>query len=228
MSIVTVSLPKYDITLPISKKKIQYRPFTVREEKILLIALEEGDVQDYIRAIGQIIDECTFHVCSIETLNKVDAEFLYIHIRNKSLGEGVEVNGICKACKGKTALTLNLDKIKLRNENQETSIQLADDLWVTMKLPTMKDSLNISEDDGNDAIAACLDTIIMGENSYNATEYSQELRSDFIDSLTSLQLQKFKPFFKSFPVVEFDFEYKCAKCGEENNIHIEGIERFFV
>lgn len=228
MSIVTVLLPKYEVTLPITKKKIQYRPFTVREEKILLLALEEGNVNAYIQSIGQIIDECTFHVCSIDTLNKVDAEYLFISIRNKSLGEGVEVNGICKECNERTPLTLNLENIKVRNVNKEFSIQFSDDLWVTMKLPSMKDSLSIGENDGDAAIAACLDTIISGENSYNASEFSLEMRAEFIDSLSPLQKMKFKPFFESFPVVEFDHDYLCSKCGKDNHIHINGVERFFV
>lgn len=221
-------MPKYETTLPMTNKKVTYRPFNVREEKILLLAQEENNVESYIRAMNQIIQECTFDVHSIDTLNKVDAEFLYIQLRNKSLGEGVDVNGICTECDKRTRITMNLENIKVRNAHVMDAVQLNDTMWVQLKLPTMKDALSINDTEGNEAIARCLDTIIIDDNSYNASEYTAEERFEFVESLTSFQISKFKPFFDTFPAIEYDFDYKCQHCGADNHVHIEGIENFFV
>jgi len=227
MTILKVTLPKYETTLPISGKKVIYRPFVSREEKILLLAQEENNVESIIRALDQIFEECTFGVVKIDDLNKVDAEYLFIQMRNKSLGEGVEVNAICKSCKGKTHLVLNLEQIKVENKNAESTFKLSDDLWVTMKIPPIKDSLALDKDDEDAVIACSLDTITQGESSYNASEYSIEERKEFVDSLARYQKVKLKKFFDEFPVLTYDVDFKCSHCLEENHVHVEGIEHFF-
>lgn len=227
--ILTLTLPEYEVLLPISNKKVKYRPFVTREEKILLLALEDGSSEAIIRATDQIIKLCTFDICSIDNLNKVDAEFLFIQLRNKSIGECVDVNGICKECKGKTQLTLNFEQVKVNNKEFKNTYQLGDALWVTMKLPSLRESLNISsESEDLDAIAVSLETIIYKEASYNAAEYSLEDRKNFVGNLTQIQLAKLNEFFKSFPKLVYDIEYDCIHCKAKNQVHIEGLENFFV
>lgn len=227
MSISNIALPKYEVVLPVSKISVTYRPFTVKEEKLLLIAQEEGSVDDVIRAIGQIVENCTFGKQTIDSLNKIDAEYLFIQLRNKSMGEGVEVNGICSNCEVKTPMTLNLMDIQVSNLDKKLStIELMDGMWVTMKYPSFRDALIIAESDGTTALALSVDTIVEGEDSKNASDYSKEELIEFIESLTSLQLAKFKEFFDNFPVITYDKKFTC-KCGHVNTIHIEGIENFF-
>ena len=228
MSLVNLTLPKYELTLPISKEKVSFRPFTVKEEKLLLIAQETGDEGSVIRALDQLIEACTSGKYTIDNLNKIDAEFLFVNIRNKSMGEGVDVNGICTECQAKTRMMLNLEHVKVSNANRKLEhIEVIDGLIVTMKYPSLKDSLSIDEKDGIKAIAMSLDTIIEGDNSKNASDYSMEERIDFVESLTSGQLLKFKKFFEEFPRLTYDVDFKC-KCGHVNHVHIEGIENFFV
>jgi hypothetical protein len=225
---LTLTLPTYETTLPISGKTIKYRPFVTREQKILLLAQEENNQEAMIRAIGQIISECTFGVCSIDNLNKPDAEFLFIQMRNKSMGEGVEVNGICQSCEKKTRLTLNLDEIKVSNEIKGSTIKLADDTWITLKLPTMKESMSIGENQGDLALAYSLDTIIKGDSSSSASDYSIEDRVNFIGGFTQLQLTEFNDFLDSFPAITFKHDYNCKHCDSVNTIELNSLADFFL
>lgn len=225
--ILDLKLPKYNLVLPISKIKVEYKPFTVKESKILLLAQEENNTDAIIDSIAQIISNCTFGKHTIDTLNKIDAEFLFIQLRNKSMGEGIEIRATCKECSHKTPMTMNLDTIKVTNtETKIKPIQILDDVWVTLKYPTIRNSLTLSESDGNIAIAMSLDTIIEGESVKKADDYTMQERIDFVESLTNLQLMAYKPFFDNFPTIVLDLSYTC-KCGIENNIHVEGIENFF-
>lgn len=226
MAIIDLKQPKYSLTLPISKEKVEFRPFTVKEEKILLLAQEDNNVDSMIASVGQIISNCTFGKKTIDNLNKIDAEFLFVKIRNKSMGEGVNIRAICKECKEKTPMTLNLDDVKVGAVTVNNSINLVDDVWVTLRYPSIKESMSIDDKDGVTAIALSLESIIEGESVKNASDYSMEERIEFVESLTTSQLMEFKKFFDSFPVLALDVEYTC-KCGHHNTIHIEGIENFF-
>lgn len=227
MAIIDIKLPKYTTTLPVSKTKVEYRPFTVREEKILLLAQEDGKQEAVIESISQIISNCTFGKHTVDSLNKVDAEYLFIQLRNKSMGEGVDIKAVCDACGEKTSMTLNLDRIAVKNADKKNEpIKLMMDVWVSLKYPTIKEAMSLTEKDGTIAIAMSLDQIIQGENVKSASDYTMEERIEFVESLTNIQLAEFKKFFDDFPVLELDLDFKC-KCGEHNHIHVEGIENFF-
>jgi hypothetical protein len=227
MAIIDLKLPKYTVTLPISKVKVEYKPFTVKEEKILLLAQEEQNTDAIISSIGQIITNCTFGKHSIDSLNKIDAEYLFVQLRNKSMGEGVEIRAICKECKHKTPMTMNLDTVEVVNINHNSKpIQLLDDVWVTLKYPSIRESMMLPEEDGTMAIAMSLDTIIEGESVKSFSDYTLDERIDFVESLTKLHMLELNKFFENFPVLILDIDYTC-KCGHENKIHIEGIENFF-
>lgn len=227
MSIIKLDLPKYIITLPVTKKKVEIRPFTVKEEKILLLANEEKDIAQILISLGQVISNCTFGKEKIELLNKIDAEYLYVQIRNKSLGEAAAIKGICTSCKEKTPITLNYDEVKVTNVDKKLEpIQLMDNVWVTLRYPTLADTFDSVNLSSVDAIAYSLQTIIEGEDSKNALDYSIEDRREFVESMTSKQIELFTPFFENFPKMILEVDYTC-KCGTANHIVIEGIENFF-
>lgn len=226
--IVKLALPKYVVTLPIAKRKVEMRPFTVREEKILLLAQEESSIDSMMIAIDQVLKACTFDKESIDSMNKVDAEYLYVQIRNKSMGEAVNIKGICLACKEKTQIEMNYESVVVNNADIKIEpVKILDDVWVILKLPTMRDSFKISEMNSVDVIAYALDTIIEGEDSKLASDYTIEERIEFVESMTSAQVDMFTPFFEKFPTMTIDINYNCVKCGHANHIHIEGVENFF-
>ena len=227
MSIKNLTLPKYELTLPISGVVVVYRPFTVKEEKLLLLAQEEGKVENLIMAAGQIIEACTFGSCEIGSINKVDAEYLFVQIRNKSKGEGVDVNGICKECGKKTFVTLDFTNVQVKNIETKTEIKLADNVWVTMRIPTLKESLSVTDDDGIRAIALCLDTMIEGESVLNFLDHTIEERIEWVDNLPPFSFEEFNEFFDSMPILEFTQSFKCVHCEAPNFISVEGMESFF-
>lgn len=228
MSIIEMRLPEYTTELPISKVIVKFRPFTVKEEKILLLAQEENQTELILNAINQILTNCTFGKYNIDNINKIDFEYLFVQIRNKSMGEGINVKGICKSCKAKTPLLLDLSAVVVKNKDKKIeSVQLADNVWVTFKYPTIKEAMKMAEEDGLALIAYSIDSFIEGDSIKSAADYSLDEKIEFLESLTVSQLEKFNVFFDSFPTLMLDVNYTCSKCNEENKIHIEGIEHFF-
>ena len=226
--LLNITLPKSNITLPISKEVVSIRPFTVKEEKILMLAQEEVNIESIIAAIDQIISNCTFNVHNIKTLCKIDAEYLYLQLNIKSNGGGYDVRGICKECKEKTPLTLDYTTAIVTNaDNKLDAIELFDNVWVKLRYPTIEESLQVSGKDGIYAIAMILDSIIEGEDVKNCKDFSMEERIEFIESLTSVQIAKFDVVVDKFPSLLLEHNFTC-KCGKENTIKIEGIERFFL
>jgi hypothetical protein len=227
MAIATVTQPKYTCTLPVQKAKVEYRPFTVKEEKILLLAQEDGSPDAMLNAINQIISNCTFTKHNIDTLNKVDAEYLFVQIRNKSLGEGAAIRAICKECKEKTPMTLNLEDVVVVNADKKNeAIMIQENLWVTLKIPSIRESMELTSADGTIALALSLDTVIEGESLKNTEDYTLEERVEFIESLNNNQLNSFKEYIDNFPYLQIDVTYICG-CGCSNTINIKGIENFF-
>lgn len=226
-SLLNVQYPTYTVILPVSKQEVKFRPFTVKEEKLLLISQEEKEIQNVVSAIGQIFNNTTFGKIDITKINKTDAEWLFVQIRNRSMGETTEVRGICKECKHKTPITLNLDNVTVINlEDANTTIDLFDDVWVTLKYPNLQDAILLSQMDGTTCLANAIDTVIEGESVKQASEYPIEERIELIESLTQKQLELFSPFLDKSPQVVLDVKFKC-KCGVENETRIEGIEGFF-
>lgn len=228
MSIINLALPKYVTELPVSKMKIEYRGFTVKEEKILLLAQEENKLESTIQAISQIISNCTFSKASVDTLNSVDAEYLYVQIRNKSMGEGVPIKGICTSCGEKTPLMLEYDKVEVIGlSTSDPTYKILDNVWLTLKYPTLRESLLTLEADSTTAIAYSLDKIIDGDAVKKASDYTLEEKVEFVESMTNAQVELLNPFFENFPTLVLNKDFKCNKCGVDNHIHIEGIENFF-
>lgn len=226
MSITTLNQPKYTKTLPICEKKVSFRPFTVKESKIMLLAKDSGLTEDIIDATDAILSACTYGKYNLDNLDKVDVEYLFIQIRNKSQGETVDIHGICQECKNRVPLTLNFDNIVLAGERKQKPIKILDDVFITLKTPSIRDTLTLKDDDGVMAIAMSLDTILEGSTSKNAADYSVEERVEFVESLTESQLKSIEEFFKNAPRLTLKESFTC-KCGKENNITIDELENFF-
>lgn len=233
MSLPTLQLPTYELTLPASKKKVKYRPFVVKEQKILLLAMEEKKSESIMNAIGQIIDLCTFNVCKISEMIQVDIEYLFVHIRNKSLGEGVDLVVTCPSCQTKNDVVANLETIQVIEPTEKVSneIKLADNCWAIMNYPTLLNTLSVSdsavEKDTVEIIAECMQTLIVGESSYDMKDFSAKEKIDWTNNLTEIQKEMIVKFFRSVPTIIYEEEFQCGKCGEKSKIRLEGLDSFF-
>lgn len=224
-------LPKYKITLPASKKTVEYRGFTVGEEKILLLAVEYNDIPKLVDALAQIISLCTFGVCDLNNMIQVDAEFLFINIRNKSMGEGVDVSHKCSACGNKIEMTLNLENIKvIETEKVDNNVRISENTIITLSFPSLDKTMNLvdSNDDMVTSIAKCIDMITIGETTYVKEDTPLEDFVEYLGSLNQMQIDTLERFFESMPRIIFDLDYTCVKCAAPNKIYLEGMNDFFV
>ncbi len=223
-----LSLPTYEVELP-SGTSIKYRPFMVKERAVLLLALQEADPKGILNSVNDLFTICTFGKCNLFEMPIVDAEFLFVKIRNKSVGEELPIIHTC-SCGKENDLVLNMDKIEVEGVAKDTRLDMGNNMWVKMRYPTLKDSSVLSENPTEDEImkiiSLCLDTIIVGEESYKASASTPEELADFVKSMTQLQITKIETFFREIPKVVLKHKYTCS-CGKENTVTLEGLQNFF-
>ena len=240
MALPKIDTPIYDLELPLSKKKIRFRPFLVKEQKNLLMAMESDDRDSIEKNIKQILQNCTItKKVTIDTLPMLDIEYYFLQLRARSVGEIVEnkyrcdnlVNG--ETCGNIMETSVNLLDIKVEGLKKDNDvIQLTDTISVKMKYPEFSVIQKISNsnnltDVAFTMIAESIDYIYDGEQFYYAKETTTEELIDFLESLSQQQFAKIEEFFSNMPKLEKKIQMKCSKCGFEHNLDVEGLESFF-
>jgi len=234
MTLPMPSTPIYELTLPVSKKKIKYRPFLVKEEKVLLIANETGSLEQANLAIRTVVDNCTFGALDLDKTPLADVEYLFIMIRSKSVGEEIAGEITCTSCDAVIDYSINLDKIKVRQDKSvDANVRVSADTVITMKYPSLSVTANIKEGDeatdvALEVTASCVEMITIGDTIYTSETLEQGDVVAFLENLSKKQLELVTDFMETVPVVVYEDEHKCSKCGEMNHIHMEGIGSFFV
>jgi hypothetical protein len=238
-----IDVPLYSITLPLSNKKIKIRPFLVKEEKILLMAMESNDEESILLAIKQIVNNCCMDKIDVDELPILDLEFIFLNLRARSIGEMVELEYKCnndikveeetKKCENLVKIEFNLLDIEIKKQSEnKKKIQLTKKLGVMMKYPNfnvIKNVENLSETEQiGKMIANCIEYIFDDETIYYTKDVSEQEVVDFIDSLTSEQFLKIQEFLNDVPKLEKTLKFKCNKCSYEEDLRLEGIQSFFV
>jgi hypothetical protein len=233
LSSIITTLPKYQITLPVTGMKVEYRPFIVKEEKILLMAAETKDERSMISAVKDVVLSCTNGKVNISDLPTTDMEYLFLQLRSSSIGETVSPMVKCDECKTPNEVTINLKEIKpTSHPNHDKKIHLIQDIYVIMKHPTISDLEKIGNE-GNEVdralrmIVKCIDKVINGDTVYNTAEMDMNEVKDFVENLTQVQFNKLIAFVESMPSVETKVTFDCKKCGHHNSISLKGIANFF-
>lgn len=240
MALPVITTPKYELTLPSTKKKYKYRPFLAKEEKILLMAMEGGDEKEIVEAIKNIIRSCVDGI-DADNLALFDLEYVFLKLREKSIGDVITfytqhkngINSRGEECDGKGEVKVNLGDVKVVFDKDHTNkIQLDDKIGVVMKYPTVELAGSMDKDSSDsdlvfDMIKNSMDFIYDAENVYNISDHSDEEVDQFIDSLSHHQLEKIQNFFATMPKVKHTVNWKCEKCGVEEEIVIEGLSNFF-
>lgn len=227
LNIATTSV--YDLTLPASKKKVKFRPFVVKEEKILMIGMQEGG-DNILTAMIKVLNDCTFNAIKVEQLPTADAEFLFMHVRNKAMGEGIELIATCTSCEHKNIIMADMSRLTVTPGPASMNVELRPGLIITMKFPTLQMTNGMSEDSDQSAIetvAKSIEFISDGDTVHDAAEHTLKDMIDFVENLTQGQMKKIEDFFETIPKVKFEMNYSCTKCRNENQVLIEGIEDFF-
>jgi citrate lyase gamma subunit len=240
MALPKIDVPVYELDLPLSKKHIRFRPFLVKEQKNLLMAMETDDGETIERNIRQVLNNCTItDDVEIDKLPVVDVEYYFINLRARSVGELVENDYICTnevdgaQCAGTMKGTLNLLDINVNiDPNRKDIIQLTDKISMKLKYPefSLVERLKNKDSAIDVAFAVVVDSIeyiFDGEQYYHAYESSKEELTQFVESLNQDQFSKLEEFFDNLPTLNKKMELKCGKCGFNHSIEIEGLESFF-
>lgn len=228
-----VNLPYYDLTLPSNGKTIKFRPFIMKEEKVLLMALEDGKELTMLNAIHDVVSDCTNGTLDTNISPLFDVQYAFLQIRSKSVGETVDFVVRCGECDSKQPMVVDIAKIEVeRIEGHTNKIQLTDSLGVIMKYPTIK-HLDIltnykKTEDVYTVIADCIDQIFDKEEVYSTATETQANILTWIDNLPVTQFNKIQEFFRTMPVLRYVKPFKCGKCQKDNVLTLEGIESFFV
>lgn len=236
---VLTDLPRFKTTLPISKEEISFRPFTVKEEKVLIMANEGDDIKDVTDAVENLVDVCTFGVVKAETHSMFDVQHVFLQLRSKSISETLDLILTCQKidetgllrCDHKTPVALRVDAFTFReNAGHTQKIDLIS-CRVEMRYPTFRDYGHMYE--SNDAeqvynvVAGCIERIITDEEvSVQDTTNAHDFRT-FVDGITPIQFKKLEEFFETLPVLECTIKYVCAKCQKENEVTVDGVRNFF-
>lgn len=228
MGLPKVKQPVFEMTLPSNGRTIRYRPFTVAEEKILLVAKESDDVKDAVNAYKAIINNCCLDQLDVDKLCSFDIEFLFINIRSKSVSNIVEAQ--IEDDGQKYRIEINLDNVACTQSSKDPNIKLTDTIGVLMRYPTFETLKTISSiDEASQTLsllASCIEQIYEGDDVYETSNYTRAEIEEFITSLGMKELTKVKDFFEDMPKVYVDVEYT-TKDGKTKTTRIEGINNFF-
>jgi len=240
MALPKIDTPIYDLELPLSKKKIRFRPFLVKEQKNLLMALESDDRESIENNIKQVLQNCTItEKVDIENLPVVDVEYYFLQLRARSVGETVENKYRCdnmvddKSCGNIMETSLNLLDIKIEGVQDDNDvIELTDKISIKLKYPQFSVLSKLSKltDVGDitfQMIADSIEHIYDGEQFYYSNETPQEELLEFVESLSQKQFAKIETFFANLPKLQKKIEMKCSRCGFQHNLDVEGLESFF-
>ena len=238
MALPRIDVPIYELVIPSTDEKIKFRPFLVKEEKILLIAMESGKPEEMIQAVQDIVDECTYNKLKLGEMPMFDVEYLFLNIRAKSVGEVSKLKVLCQDDM-KTYATVEIDlnevQVEVDSELHTNKIELSDEMGVIMKYPTI-DSFtangikNITAANMIDVIASCIAQIYdkKGEEVFDSKDSTQAELIDFVEQLNTTQFQEVQKFFDTMPRLQHTILVINPKTKVESEVTLTGLNDFFV
>ena len=238
MPLPKIATPTYELELPSTGKSIKYRPFLVKEEKVLVIALESEDTKQITNAIKAVLKNCVLTKgIKVETLPTFDIEFLFLNIRGKSVGEEIEVNIVCPDDEETNVpVFIDLDSIQVsKDDNHTPQIKLDDDLMMEMKYPSLEQFIknNFDFEEGNqmdqsfELIATCIDKINNEDEVWATADCTKKEVKEFVESMNSSQFKEIEKFFESMPKLKHTIEITNPKTKVKSEVVLEGLASFF-
>lgn len=233
MALPQLNVPKYELTVPSTGEKIKYRPYLVKEEKVLMIALESQDETQLINALKDLVNSCTEGAVNINKMPMFDLEYMFIKIRTKAVGESTTIKVPCESCEAQVKVEVDMDTGLKVSEGRDKKIPLTDDTGLIMKYPSVNDFYDVTQSKDSDIdkvfklIIRSIDTIYSGDEVFDTSTHSEKELISFIESLNSAQFLIVKDFFDNMPQAAIDVEYKCQSCGHEHKMELKGMSNFF-
>lgn len=227
--------PSYELVVPSTQETVRFRPFLVKEQKILLIASESQDRKQIIRAMLDTIQSCVEEDIDITKLTTFDVDYMFMQMRAKSVGEKINVNLHCSNCETTNEVEINLEDVKLEVKESEKTVQVTDNVSVKLSYPTyfrfIKDNILENADTQSEVlmeiIVSCIDAVITEEEYINAKDETREELFQFVESMTADQFEEISGFVQNIPVLRHEVQYTCKECNTHNEFNLEGLEDFF-
>ena len=232
MALPKLDIPKYPIEVPSMNKKVDFRPFLVKEEKVLMIAQETEDDSKILPIIKDIVKACSFEKLDPNDCTASDLEYVFLQLRAKSVGETVTVRIKCEKCDEYANVKINLEDITISEVNKiSNTIEINDSVGIILKQLSLKDTEKIDDKNPekafNQTIVYSIESIYDADSVYPASESTEKELIEFVDSLSHSHLEKIQEYIQNIPKLQYIAKFKCAECGHDNEILLEGIESFF-
>ena len=240
MPLPTIETPTYELKLPSTGKKVKYRPFLVKEEKILIICLESKDQDEITNAVKDVLKKCILtRGIKVDDLPTFDIEYLFLNIRAKSIGEDIKMTVTCPDDKKtQVPVTIYVDEVKVqKRKDHKTDIVLSDKMTLRMKYPSLNQFVKTNFDVDDDAktvvdktfkvVSECMDTVFTNEDAWDAKDYSAQERLDFIQQLNSKQYKEVERFFETMPKLSHVIEVENPNTKKKGTVVLEGLADFF-
>lgn len=238
MALPKLDSPTYELTVPSTGERIPYRPYLVKEEKILMMAMESNDTKQMMKAVKDVIRSCTFvdgSVVNVDTLAMFDIEYIFMQLRSKSVGETTTIKVKCSECEANNEIDVDLQKVRVDvPEQSKKTIPLTDTVGVTLKYPSVDVMLSVEGDKNKsdvdrvfDIITSCIDSIYSGDQIFDSAEQSNEELKEFVESLNTKQFNEIRDFIESLPAAAIDVDFKCVSCSKDNSFEVKGLGNFF-
>jgi len=236
MPLPTISTPTHELTLPSTGKTVKYRPFLVKEEKILILALEGGNLQDITRAIKDVLKNCILtRGIKVDKLPTFDIEYLFLHIRSKSVGESVDIIITCPDDKVTEVRTkIYIDEIEVKKDpDHTTDIKIDDTYTLRMKYPSLDQFVSENfdfkgdTDDSFALVASCIDMVYSEDEAWSASDCTKKELITFIEQFNSTQFREIEKFFDTMPKLAHTVEVENPNTGKKSEVVLEGLSSFF-
>jgi hypothetical protein len=238
MPLPKIATPTYELELPSTEQTVRYRPFLVKEEKLLVLALETEDTKQITNAIKSVLKSCVLtKSVKVETLPTFDIEYLFLNIRGKSVGEELEVKVICPDDeKTEVPITIDLDEVKVqKSKGHNKQLKLDDNLMMEMKYPSLEQFIknNFDFNDANqmeqsfDLIGSCIDKIYSEDEVWATADCTKKEVKEFLESMNSSQFKDIEKFFETMPKLSHTIKVKNPKTKVESEVVLEGLASFF-
>jgi len=230
MALPKLETPTYELILPSSAEKITFRPFLVKEYKILLTTLDAENAE-INRVVTELVDACTFNRLKIDTLANFDVEYIFLNIRAKSIGEISNLLLNCNNCDNQISLDLNLTNATVeKSPDHNPRINITDNIIIEMRYPKFEEMINIYQNFKSDIIvemlSSCIKAVYTEDKVYD--DYTKEELLEFVNSFSKNQFEMIENFFLTMPKLVQRIEQDCDKCGTHNTMTLEGLQNFFV
>lgn len=217
------------LTLPVSQKKIKYRPFVIKEQKSLLLAQESNDADAILETIKSVIASCTNGTMDFQTVPTADLAYFFVHLRIASVGPDVRLQLKCIHCNEPNTISFSLNDVKVDTDNVITEVKITDEIGIRFRLPTVDDAISSSTSDNRSLkmLYNLIDCVYDADSVYSKSDYTEEEFNDWIESFNDSQVERISNFVNSIPDLRHTLDFNCVSCNEHQSRLLEGLHNFF-